>query len=240
MQNNENNQEDRQVNKIIDEAKDNAYNESFHEREKLESLKVAADPADISDDERKRRVKKLAGAISHALRTGGEISVRAFGNAAISKAAKALAIAKEYIATTDKLQLIYSPAFITTQIENNTLTGISFYCFAEEGLQEKDYSRIKKVLMVKADSKDVGPDERRQAVRKLAGAIAHAVEENNECLVRCFGHSSIGKGAKALAIARGFTATRGPDLYCWNDFIVAKMEADKERTGICYYCFSNK
>ena len=208
--------------------------------EKIESLKVAADPADITDEERKKRVKKLAGAISHALRMEGEISVRAFGNAAISKAAKAIAIAKEYIATTDKLQLIYSPAFITTQIGDNTLTGISFFCFAEEGSQQKDYSLVKKVLMVKADAKDIDNEERRLAVRKLAGAIAHAVEENNECLVRCFGHSSIGKGAKAMAIARGFTATRGPDLYCWNDFIVTKMGEDKERTGIVYYCFSNK
>ena len=92
--------------------------------EKLIDLKVAADSPDLDPEERKRRVKKLAGAISHSLRTSGEINVRAFGNAAIGKAAKALAIAKDYIADTHQLQLVYSPAFIQIQIEENILTGI--------------------------------------------------------------------------------------------------------------------
>jgi len=206
---------------------------------KLENLKVAADPQDLDPEERKRRVKKLAGAISHALRTNGEINVRAFGNAAIGKAAKALAIAKDYIADTHQLQLVYSPAFIQAQVEQNTLTGIAFIVFTD-GLNRKvDYEKVKSVLMVKADPKEIENEERRLRVRKLAGAIAHAVEENHSCLVRCIGNACIGKGAKALAIARGFTATRGSDLYCWNDFIVTRM-GDNERTGIVYYTFSNE
>jgi len=207
--------------------------------EKLESLKVAADSPDLDPEERKRKVKKLAGAISHALRTNGEISVRAFGNAAIGKAAKALAIAKGYISDTHNLQLVYSPAFIQTQVEQNTLTGIAFCTFTDGNKRTVDFSKIKSVLMVKADPKDIENEERRLRVRKLAGAVAHAVEENNCCLVRCIGNACIGKGAKALAIARGFTATRGPDLYCWNDFIVTQM-GDNERTGIVYYAFTNE
>lgn len=207
--------------------------------EKLENLKVAADPQDLDPEERKRRVKKLAGAISHALRTEGEINVRAFGNAAIGKAAKALAIAKDYIADTHELQLTYSPGFIQTQIEENTLTGISFSVFTDGPKRNVDYKLVKSVLMVKADPKDIENEARRLAVRKLAGAIAHAVEENNCCLIRCIGNACIGKGAKALAIARGFTATRSNDLYAWDDFIVTQM-GDNERTGIVYYCFSNK
>jgi stage V sporulation protein SpoVS len=207
--------------------------------ERLENLKVAADPQDLDPEERKRRVKKLAGAISHALRTNGEINVRAFGNAAIGKAAKALAIAKDYIADTHQLQLVYSPAFIQTQVEENTLTGISFCAFTDGTKRDVDFSKIKSVLMVKADPKEIENEQRRLMVRKLAGAIAHAVEENHCCLVRCVGNACIGKGAKALAIARGFTATRGPDLYCWNDFIVTQM-GDNERTGIVYYCFTNE
>ena len=205
----------------------------------LDSLKVAADPQDISQEDRKRNVKKLAGAISHSLRTNGEINVRAFGNAAIGKSTKALAIAKKYIEETHKLQLSYSPSFITTQIEGSTLTGIGFCTFASEKKDEIDYARVKSVLMVKADPKDIDPEERRLKVRKLAGAISHAVEENKECLVRCFGNSSIGKACKALAISRGFTATRGPDLYCWDDFIVTKM-GENERTGIVFYVFTNE
>jgi stage V sporulation protein S len=206
---------------------------------KLENLKVAADPQDLDPEERKRRVKKLAGAISHALRTNGEINVRAFGNAAIGKAAKALAIAKDYVKDTHQLQLVYSPAFIQTQVEANTLTGIAFCTFTDGAKRTIDFGLVKSVLMVKADPKEIENEERRLRVRKLAGAIAHAVEENHSCLIRCIGNACIGKGAKALAIARGFTATRGPDLYCWNDFIVTHM-GENERTGIAFYAFTNE
>jgi len=202
------------------------------------SLKVAADPHDISPEDRKRNVKKLAGAISHSLRTGGEINVRAFGNACIGKSTKALAIAKSYIADTHNLQLAYSPAFLTAQIGDSTLTGVCFCTFTQPKDRVVDFDKVKSVLMVKADPKDISPEDRKRNVKKLAGAITHAVEEHKECLIRCFGNASIGKACKALAIARGFTATRGPDLYCWNDFIVTKM-GDNERTGICFYAFDN-
>ena len=203
------------------------------------ALKVAADPADITPEDRKRNVKKLAGAISHSLRTNGEINVRAFGNAAIGKSVKALAIAKSYIEDTHNLQLAYSPAFLTAQIGDSTLTGIVFCVFCSEKTKKIDLDKVKSVLMVKADPKDIDPSERRIRVRKLAGAITHAVEENKECVIRCFGNACIGKACKALAIARGFTATRGPDLYCWDDFIVTEM-GDNERTGIAFYAFTNE
>jgi stage V sporulation protein SpoVS len=202
------------------------------------SLKVAADARDISPEERKKNVKKLAGAISHSLRTCGEIYVRAFGSACIGKSAKALAIAKSYISETHNLQLAYSPAFLTAQIGGSTLTGICFCTFTQPKDRVVDFSKVKSVLMVKADPKDIGSEDRKNNVKKLAGAITHAVEDNKECLIRCFGNASISKAAKALAIARGFTATRGPDLYCWDDFIITKM-GDNERTGICYYAFDN-
>jgi len=207
----------------------------------LENLKVAADPKDISDEDRKRNVKKLAGAISHSLRLRGEINVRAFGSAAIGKATKALGISKKYIEETDtekKIQLAYAPSFITTKIGDATLTGIAFVAFTAERM-DVDMSKVQSVLKVTADEKDIDPQERRLKVRKLAGAISHAIEENRECILRCFGNASISKACKALAIARGFVATRGKDLYCWNDFIVTRM-GDNERTGISFYCFSNE
>tara|TARA_R110000824_G_scaffold12226_7_gene53604 strand:- start:32013 stop:32678 length:666 start_codon:yes stop_codon:yes gene_type:complete len=205
----------------------------------VNGLKVAADPADISPEDRKKNVKRLAGAISHALRTSGEVDVRAFGNAAIGKACKALSIAKDFIEETHNLQLSYSPAFLTIQVEGSTLTGIKFCTFTSEKTDDKDLDEVKSVLMVKADPKDIDSQDRRLKVRKLAGAIAHAVEENKECVVRAFGNAAISKACKALSIARGFTATRGPDLYCYNQFIMTKM-GDNERTGIAYYVFTNE
>ena len=92
--------------------------------------------------------------------------------------------------------------------------------------------------MVSADPLNIDPVERKLKVRKLAGAITHALEENKEVAVRCFGSASIGKASKAIAIARGMTAQRGADLYAWSDFIVAKM-GENERTGIVFLCFSN-
>ncbi|MFA5314045.1 MAG: stage V sporulation protein S, partial [Methanomassiliicoccales archaeon] len=139
----------------------------------LANLRVKADPPDISPDDRKRNVKKLAGAISHALRSSGEINVRAFGNAAIGKAAKALAIAKDYIGV-QNLQLSFSPAFISTTIGDHDLTGICFCTFASEKSSEDnvDISNVQNILMVKADPKDILADDRKKNVKRLAGAIA--------------------------------------------------------------------
>ena len=228
----------------IDEPEENkTFRESIktdYNREPLENLRVSADGPDTSPEERKRRVKKLAGAISHSLRTNGEITIRAFGNKAIAKGAKALAIAKGYLNDTHKdIHIAFSPAFIQTEINGNNLTGIAFCVFTvDPPSQPIDVEQVKSKLFVKADPDDIAPEDRKRNVRKLAGAITHAIEENKECVVRCFGYKSIGKAAKALAIARGFVATKGPDLYCWSTFIVTKMN-DSERTGIGYYTFAN-
>lgn len=205
-------------------------------------LKVKADEPDIAPEERKRRVKKLAGAISHSLRANGEINVRCFGSASIGKAAKAIAIAQNYIGVGDnKLRLQCSPAFITAKMGDNELTGISFCTFASEKDPEDNFDpgKCKSVLLVKADPKDVIPETRKMNVKKLAGAISHSLEENKEVLIRCFGNATIGKAAKALAIARGHVATRGPDLYTYPMFIVATIDG-KERTGIVWYAFTNE
>lgn len=202
------------------------------------ALKVKADPQDVSPEERKRNVKKLAGAISHSLRNSGEINVRCFGNASIGKGTKALAIAKDYIGV-QNLRLECSPAFITTKIGENELTGICFCTFAVQQEEPVDIEQVKSVLMIKADPRDIDPDERTQRVKKLAGAITHSLKENKEVVIRCFGNATIGKASKALAIARGFTATRGPDLYCWPNFIVADMQGN-ERTGIAFYAYTNE
>lgn len=206
----------------------------------VDCLKVKADPADITPEERKRNVKRLAGAISHALRGRGEISIRSFGFAAVGKAAKAMAIARNYLKV-QNLRLECSPGFITAKVGENSLTGISFNAFTSErvaGSKDVELDKCKSILRVKSDPQDIAPEERRDNVKNLAQAINHALEENKEVVVRCFGNATIGKAAKALAIARGIVATRGPDLYCYPDFIVADMNG-QERTGICFYCYTN-
>ena len=210
------------------------------EHEVVTDLKVKADSPDVSSEDRKKNVKRLAGAVSHSLRANGEINVRCFGNASIGKASKAIAIARSYIETSD-LQLSCAPAFITTKMGDHEITGISFCTFASKKDDESaiNIEKIKSVLMVKADERDVSAEDRKNNVKKLAGAIAHSLEENKECIVRCFGNATIGKAAKALAIARGYTATRGPDLYCWPTFIVADMNGN-ERTGIAWVVYTNQ
>lgn len=203
-------------------------------------LKVKADPPDISPEDRKRNVKRLAGAISHALRGRGEISIRSFGFAAVGKAAKAIAIARNYLKV-QNLTLECSPAFITTKVGENNLTGICFYAFTSDrspNAKDIDLDKCKSILKVKADPQDVGDELRKENVKNLAQAIDHSLAENKEVVVRCFGNATIGKAAKAIAIARGKVATRGPDLYCYPDFIVANMNGS-ERTGICFYCYVN-
>jgi len=228
---------------IKEQEEDKGYSQFIktdYDREPLADLKVAADEYGISPEERKRRVKKLAGAISHSLRTSGEINVRCFGTKAISKGAKALAIAKGYLKDTHKdIYLSFAPAFIQTVIEGNELTGISYNTFSmNPPSNEIVLEKVTSQLFVKADPDDVSVEERRISVRKLAGAVTHSVSENKECVLRCFGSKAIAKAAKALAIARGFVATSGPDLYCNASFIIADMNHN-ERTGICFYAFCN-
>ena len=201
-------------------------------------MKVKADPNNVSPDDRKRNVKKLAGAISHALRASGEINVRCFGTASIGKASKALAIARSYIGV-QNLHLECSPGFITTRMGDSDLTGICFCTFASEKPQKQiDIDKCASILMVKADSKDISSEDRKKNVKRLAGAITHSLEENKEVVIRCFGNATISKASKALAIARGCVAPTGGDLYCWPMFIVANMNGN-ERTGIAFYAYSN-
>jgi len=208
------------------------------EREVLTDLKVKGDRPDIAPEDRKKSVKKLAGAISHSLRATGEINVRCFGNASIGKGAKALAIARSYIGI-QELQLECSPAFISYEIEGREITGIAFCTFASNGAkQEVDLDSLKSIFKVKADAKDISAKDKKTNVKKLASAITHALVENREVAIRCLGNATIGKASKALAIARGFIATRGSDLYCWPTFVVTTIDG-QEKTGICFYAYTN-
>ena len=93
--------------------------------------------------------------------------------------------------------------------------------------------------MVKADAKDISPEDRKNNLHKLAGAIAHSIEENKLCVARAFGASALGKLSKAMAVARTYVASRGFDLYFYPRFIVANMNGN-ERTGLAAIIRSNE
>lgn len=197
------------------------------------NLKVKSDPPDITPDERRLLVRKLAGAIAHAIRNYGEVDVRAVGNPCIGKAIKAIAISKEFM-TSHNLSLYCVPAFIDIEMDGIVKTGIKFCVFAEEsGTTPCDSDEVE--LKVKSDG-TVSHERRKDSVKKLAGAIAHALREKGSVRMRCFGNASIGKASKSLAIARGFVAVHGMDLYCSPYFITADIGGE-EKTGIGFHVF---
>lgn len=95
------------------------------------------------------------------------------------------------------------------------------------------------VLKVKGDPKELAPQERKKRVKNLAGAITHGVRKHGEIVVRAFGPMAVYKAVKALAIARGYVATQGYDLYCAPAYASAQM-GGQEKTGIKFLCFVSK
>jgi len=199
------------------------------------TLKVKADPPDISHEDRKKMVRKLAGAVAHSLRHNGEVGVRCFGNACIGKGSKAIAIAREFMIE-HGLALYFAPAFIEAEMDDQIKTGMSFCVFTED-LSENGLPDDLPELRVKSDPHDSTDSQRKDSVRSLAGAIAHSLRSNGRVDVRCFGNASIGKAVKSLAVARGLVAVHGLDLYCTSHFITANINGD-EKTGIGFYAFT--
>jgi stage V sporulation protein S len=91
-------------------------------------LRVKGDPKDIDPEERRKKVKNLAGAIMHGVRKNGEVVVRAFGPMAVYKAVKAMAIARGLVAT-QGYDLYCVPAYTDAKMGGETKTGIKFLCF---------------------------------------------------------------------------------------------------------------
>ena len=94
-------------------------------------LKVKADPPDLPDDERKKRVKGLAGAVAHGMRQFGEVHLRCFGDHAIAKAAKATAIASSYLAA-HGYDLYTRQYYIKTEMDSKERTGLCFLCVSSK------------------------------------------------------------------------------------------------------------
>lgn len=101
-----------------------------------------------------------------------------------------------------------------------------------------------RVLWVAADKPGLTDTQRKDALRKLAGATAHTLRKKGEAHLRCFGNAAIGKAAKALAMARSMVASQGFDLYCVPGYISAEMGEGDDRVmkngGICFYSFTQE
>ena len=101
---------------------------------------------------------------------------------------------------------------------------------------QKEYSNV---LRVKADPPGTTPEQRKKAVKALAGAISHGLRQYGEVHVRAIGNECVHKGAKAVSIASSFVAVYGYDLYCRPCFITTQM-GDKEMTGISFLVVSSQ
>ncbi|MBS3812112.1 MAG: stage V sporulation protein S [Halanaerobiales bacterium] len=65
----------------------------------------------------------------------------------------------------------------------------------------------------------------------VAGALAGVVREEGMAELQAIGAGALNQGIKAVAIARGFVAPSGIDLYCIPAFIDIEIDGE-ERTAI--------
>lgn len=65
----------------------------------------------------------------------------------------------------------------------------------------------------------------------VAGSIVHCMQEGKKVRVSAVGASAVNQAAKAVAIARGFVASQGWDLFCKIGFIDVFIGGEK-KTGL--------
>lgn len=65
----------------------------------------------------------------------------------------------------------------------------------------------------------------------VAGALANAFKEKNSIEIQAIGAGALNQAVKAIAIARGYVAPIGYDLYCVPAFSDIEIEGE-ERTAI--------
>ena len=68
------------------------------------------------------------------------------------------------------------------------------------------------------------------------GAIANGIREGGEVELQVIGPRAVNQAVKAIAIARGYLAASGVDLYFVPDFATVHVgEAQKEKTAIRFF-----
>jgi stage V sporulation protein S len=66
---------------------------------------------------------------------------------------------------------------------------------------------------------------------KVAGALAGTIREQRRAEIQTIGAGALNQAVKAIAIARGYMAPAGIDLWCTPAFVDIEVEG-AERTGI--------
>lgn len=70
--------------------------------------------------------------------------------------------------------------------------------------------------------------------QSVAAAIAHAIYDHRQVTVRAVGAAAVNQSVKAIAIARGFVATRGLDLYDRPGFVTIEGKDGGEISAIIF------
>ncbi|MGB2982304.1 MAG: stage V sporulation protein S [Candidatus Bipolaricaulia bacterium] len=67
----------------------------------------------------------------------------------------------------------------------------------------------------------------------VAGAIANGIRETGDSAIQVIGPRAVNQAVKAIAIARGFLAASGLDVYCTPSFATIVVGLDEqEKTAI--------
>ena len=75
--------------------------------------------------------------------------------------------------------------------------------------------------------------------KAVAGALAGVIREEGKAELQAIGAGAVNQAVKAIAIARGFTATSGINLTCIPAFVDVEIEGE-ERTAIKFLVFPGK
>ena len=67
--------------------------------------------------------------------------------------------------------------------------------------------------------------------KAVAGALAGVIREEGKAELQAIGAGAVNQAVKAIAIARGFTASSGIDLICIPAFVDIEIDGE-ERTAI--------
>jgi len=76
------------------------------------------------------------------------------------------------------------------------------------------------------------------SANSLASAISHGVYDGQEVLLRAIGAGAVNQAVKAIAIARGFVASRAIDLHCIPGFDTVPGRNDEPISAIVFKVFS--
>ena len=162
-------------------------------------------------------VKRIAGAIAHVSREGLPPVLLATGPACLNTAAKAIAIARSYIADEGVFDLRAQPEF-----ESDTSGGCTIVLTKADTLPMMAGSVEDTDLMVKPTSDP----------KKVAGAIAGRVRDGQKVSLIAYGAESVFYVIKSVAFARRYLYEEGVDLIFAPRFVTLELRDEAQRQAL--------